>query len=299
MNVIDRMKIFIKVANVQSFTKAADEMNIPRSTVSTAIQELENALTIRLLQRTTRQVSLTYEGQKYFERCQEIINDVEEAQNMFLHRPEQVKGKVRIDMAASLASGSIIPKLSEILAKHPQLEIEISCTDQTIDLVRNGIDCAIRTGPISQAGTIEKMLGEVRLVNCASPSYLKKFGTPKSIKDLSHHQLVFYSQVLGGRKWGFEYFDGKEYREVKMNGVITVNNTDAFRSACVSGLGIAQIPYHGVKNLIDSGKLVEILPDLKAEPLKIRIVYSERRLMADRVRTIIKWLEPTIQKLLV
>lgn len=298
MDAIDRMRIFSRVAELQSFTKAAETLNLPKATVSVAIQELESALGVRLLQRTTRQVSLTTEGSRYLERSQELLSDLEEAQSMFRRKPEQLKGKVRVDMAASMASGTVIPRLPAFLEKHPGLEVEISCTDQTVDLVRDGIDCAIRSGSITQPGTIERSLGEASMVNCVSPTYIKKHGKPKSLEDLINHRLIFYSQILGGRKWGFEYFDGKEYREVKMQGVITVNNTDAFRASCLAGLGIFQAPLHGVRPYLKSGDLIQVLPNLRAEPLAIKLVYTQRRLMADRVRAVMDWLEPTIKEVL-
>lgn len=296
LDTIDRMKIFERVAAVSSFTKAAEELNLPKSTVSNAIQELEQSMLVRLLQRTTRQVSLTYEGEKYLERCRVLLTDLEETQTMFLKRPEQIRGKVRIDASASMANRTIIPRLPELLEKHPDLEVEISCTDQTIDLVKSGIDCAIRSGSISQIGTVEKLLGEASMGNFVSPRYVQKYGMPQSLEDLKNHRLIFYSQVLGSKKWGFEYYDGKEYREFKMGGDITINNTDAYRSACLSGLGIAQHPHFSVKAYVQSGELIEILKDYQAEPLKIKIVYSQRRLMAARVRTLIDWIEPIIKK---
>ncbi|MCB0361959.1 MAG: LysR family transcriptional regulator, partial [Bdellovibrionales bacterium] len=193
LETIDKIKIFERVAATTSFTKAAAELALPKSTVSNAIQELEQSLSVRLLHRTTRQVSLTFEGEKYLDRCRILISDLEETQSMFLKKSEQIKGKVRIDIATSMANRTIIPHLPELLQKHPQLEVEISCTDQTIDLVRSGVDCAIRSGAISQLGTFEKLLGDAPMSNFVSPLYIEKYGTPKSLEDLKKHRLIFYS----------------------------------------------------------------------------------------------------------
>lgn len=297
MDTLDRMRIFVRAAEVQNFSRVADSLNLPKATVSTSIRDLENSLNVRLFHRTTRRVQLTHDGAQYLVRCQEILNDLDEVNAMFRRSDHQIKGRIRVDMAASLANKTFLPALGEFLERYPGLEIELSCSDQTVDLVRDGIDCVIRSGTIAQAGTIEKVLGQARMVNCASPSYLKKFGLPLTIDDLEHHRLVFYTQLLGSRRWGFEYFDGKEYREIKMRGNVTVNNTDAYHTACIAGLGILQTPFHGVKNLLASGELIEILHPFQAEPLTIKLVYLERRLLPNRVRVLTEWLEIVIQNI--
>lgn len=284
MDRFEAMRVFIRVAELQSFTKAAEGIGLPKATVSTAIQELEASVHARLLNRTTRQVQLTQEGQSFLERAKDVLADLDDIESMFRIDASQIEGKIRIDMTVPMARDLVIPQLHEFLALHPKVEVELSCTDRRVDLIREGLDCVIRSGNVSEAGVAEKEIGEMTLANCASPGYLKKLGTPKSLEDLKHHQLIHYAQVLGNRPDGFEYFDGDRYREIKMNGVITVNNTVAYQGACVAGFGIAQIPRVGIKSQLASGELVEVLPRWRAQPMKLKLVYPQRRLLARRVR---------------
>ncbi|MFZ4715731.1 MAG: LysR family transcriptional regulator [Bacteriovoracaceae bacterium] len=292
------MKIFVRVAELQSFTKTAEMMNLPKATVSTSIRDLEFHLSARLLNRTTRQVTLTPEGRQYLLRCKEILIDLEETDSMFQDQRETIKGIIRVDMATSFATEHFLPMLSRFTEKYPELEIELSCTDRTVDLVRDGIDCVIRSGAISQPGTIEKLLGQATMINCASPGYIQKYGKPKKLTDLTKHRLILYTQVLGARSWGFEYNDGKKYSEIKMPATITVNNTDAYLSACLAGFGIIQSPLHGVASYLKSGELIEVLPKFRAEPLAIKLAYVQRRLTATRVRIFMNWLENELKKII-
>jgi len=290
------MRVFVRVAELQSFSQAAESMNLPRATVTTSIQDLEALVGAKLLNRTTRSVQLSSDGAAFLERSKDLLSDLDEAESMFKSDPAQIKGKIRIDMTQSMARDFFIPLLPKFLEKHPGIEIELSGTDHRVDLIRDGIDCVIRSDDHVEPGLIERKIGAISMVNVASHAYLKKFGKPKSIDDLKNHRLIYFTQVLGSRPRGFEYFDGEKYREIKMPSSITVNNVDTYKAACLAGLGICQNPLVGVERFIKSGDLVEILPKYRAEPMNLKIVYQQRRSLAKRVRVLIDWLEPHLKE---
>lgn len=295
MDRVAAMRIFMRVAELQSFTQAADSLSLPKATVSTSVQQLEALVNVRLLHRTTRRVQLTPEGTSFYERCQDLLSDLDEVESMFRTDSAQLRGKIRVDMTVPMARHLIIPRLPEFLEAHPEVEIELSSTDRRVDLIREGMDCVIRVGKALEPGVMERELGQMTLVNCASPAYLAQYGTPHTLADLKGHFLIHYVQYLGARPEGFEYFDGEKYRELKLPSRMTVNNIDAYQAACLAGLGIIQCPVQGVRSHLENGTLVAILPELCAEPMPLKLVYPYRRRQAKRVRAFMDWLEPIVK----
>ncbi len=298
MDKYETMRIFIRVAELQSFTQAAETLNLPRATVSVSVQNLEAWVGTRLLNRTTRRVQLTNDGISFLERCKYLLGDLEEAESMFRRDATQLKGKIRVDMVATMAKVLFIPMLPRFLEKHPGIEIEISSTDGRVDLVRAGIDCMVKGGKDFDRGLAKRELGEAAIVNCASPKYLAKYGKPKNIEDLKNHRLIHFAPVLGSKPEGFEFFDGEKYQEIGMPGIVTVNNTETYTAACLAGFGISQNPLGVVAKHLKSGALVEVLPKFKAEPMKISLVYPHQRLMPKRVRAFMDWLEAAFKEII-
>lgn len=292
------MKILAKVAELQSFTKAAEQLAIPKSSATNAVQELENQAQVKLLNRTTRKVELTPEGHSFLQRCKDILSDIEEMETMFHTSPGQIRGKIRVDMTSVTAREVVIPELPQFLELYPEIEIEIVGTDQRLDLIREGIDCSVRSGNSQDPRLVEHIIGQLQVINVASPAYLKKYGTPKTIEDLKNHKIIGYGQVFGGESQSFEYYDGQKNHEVKMKSLISVGHIEAYRAACVAGLGICQNPEHGVRDLLGSGKLIEVLPKFRAEPYQLKIVYPKRRVQAKRVRAFMDWVEPLLKNYL-
>jgi len=298
MNPLDRMQIFARVAELASFTQAAQVLGIPKATASLAVQQLEAQLGTRLLHRTTRRVQLTQDGQVYHERCKDLLDDVEELQSLFAD-PEgaDLRGRVRIDMSTGIARQLVLPRLPELLQRHALLEVELSSTDRRVDLVREGFDCVIRVGPVAEPGLVARPLGVVRVATCASPAYLARHGTPRSLEDLPQHALVHYVSLLGTRSAGFETEDahGKPQFHA-MAGRITVNSAEAYLGACTAGLGLIQAPLLGVRELIDKGLLVEVLADHPAPPMPVTLLYAHRRHLPQRVRVVMDWLSGVVQE---
>lgn len=297
MNPLDRMQIFARVAELASFTQAAQVLGIPKANASLAVQQLEAQLGARLLHRTTRRVQLTQDGQAYYERCKDLLADVDELQAMF-HQPEgsALRGRVRIDMSTGIARQLVLPRLPELLQRHPLLEMELSSTDRRVDLVREGFDCVIRVGPVAEPGLVARPLGQVRVATCASPAYLARKGIPHTLEDLAHHELVHYVSTLGTRSLGFETVERDETRFHPMAGRVTVNSAEAYLGACAAGLGLIQAPLLGVKELIDQGLLVEVLPQHPAPPMAVTLLYAHRRHLSQRVRVVMDWLAQVVQE---
>lgn len=297
MNPLDRMQIFARVAELSSFTQAAQVLGLPKASASLAVQQLEAHLGTRLLHRTTRRVQLTQDGQAFYERCKDLLDDVDELQAMF-QQPDgtALRGRVRIDMSTGIARQLVLPALPDLLARHPLLEVELSSTDRRVDLVREGFDCVIRVGPVAEPGLVARPLGLVRVASCASPGYLARKGTPQSLADLAQHDLVHYVSTLGTKSAGFETMAGDGSPQFHpMAGRVTVNSAEAYLGACAAGLGLIQAPLLGVRELIDRGLLVEVLPHHPAPPMPVTLIYPHRRHLPQRVRVVMDWLAAVVQ----
>ncbi|WP_287740218.1 LysR family transcriptional regulator [Diaphorobacter sp.] len=295
MSPFDRMHIFVRVAELASFTQAAEALGIPKASASTAVQQLETQLGTRLLHRTTRRVQLTQDGQAYYERCKDLLADVDELQSMFQHPDGAgLKGRVRIDMSTGMARNVVVPRLPELLARHPGLEVELSSTERRVDVVREGFDCVLRTGAVVDSSLVARPLGLARLVNCASPAYLRAYGTPRSLADLPGHRLVHFVNTLGARSAGFETLVDGALVLTPMQGALTVNNAEAYMAGCLAGLGLIQVPHLGVVDLLARGDLVEVLPQLAAPPMPLTLMYANRRNLPRRVRTVMDWLAQVV-----
>jgi DNA-binding transcriptional LysR family regulator len=302
MSTLDHMHIFTRVAELASFTQAADALSLPKASVSNAVQQLEGKLGTRLLHRTARKAQLTQDGQAFYERSKDLLADMDELQTMFQQPGVQpLRGRVRIDMSTGLARLAVLPHLPTLLAEHPQLEVEISSTDRKVDLVREGFDCVLRVGSVSEPGLVARPLGTMRMVNCASPEYLAKYGAPATLDDLASHQLVHYVSTLGAKSGGFEYAQvgnggsAAPDSSIAMQGAVTVNNAVAYAEACLVGLGIMQVPVVGVSDLLAQGRLVQLLPQHVPSPMPLTLLYANRRNLSKRVRAVMDWLAVVTQ----
>lgn len=288
----EQLRIFSRVAQLASFSKAAEQLGMAKSQVSAAVRLLEEGLGARLLHRTTRSVRLTQDGEHFLERCQELMNQAEQLDSMFRPAAGGLQGKLRIDLPNMIAHNVIIARLPEFLAAHPDLEVGISTTDRRVDLVHEGFDCVLRVGALGDSELVARTLGQMRMVNVASPAYLQAHGTPHTLADLAGHRLVHYVASLASNGSGWEYWDAAQgrYATLPMRGAVTVNGTQAYQAAAVAGLGIIQAPVLGCRKLLDEGRLVEIMPDHTAAPMPVSLIYANRRQLAPRVVTVMDWL---------
>lgn len=296
MNKLELMRTFARVTELQSFTQAAASLGLPKASVSEHVRDLEELVGARLLNRTTRKVSPTQDGLALYERCKDMLADMDDLETMFRRDGTVLGGRIRIDMPTIAARQLVMPNLGAFIAQYPNIQIEVSSTDRRVDLVREGFDCVLRGGDPHDAALIARYLGAMRMVNCASPAYVRQYGTPRTLEDLAQHKLVHFVSVLGARSAGFEYMEGGQLRQLPMGGSVTVNNTEAFQGACMGGLGIAQMPISGVRQHIANGLLVSLLPDFVAAPLPIALMYTHRRHLPRRTRVFMDWLSALIER---
>jgi DNA-binding transcriptional LysR family regulator len=296
MNLTESMKVFVRVAELASFSAAADQLGLPRASVSAAVRQLETELGTRLLHRTTRRVQMTQDGQVAFERAQDLLADLDELQGLFRARAALLRGRLRVDMPQAIARDVVLPALPAFLAEHPELEIELSSVDRRVDLVREGFDCVLRVGQLADSSLIARPVGAYHMVNCASPGYLATMGIPLALEDLPAHRLVHYVPALGARSAGFEYVDADgRAHSIAMPGALTVNTTAAYEGAALASLGIIQVPAVGVRPHLVAGRLVEILPTWRAAPMPVSLVYPNRRHQPRRVQAFMQWLSALME----
>jgi DNA-binding transcriptional LysR family regulator len=290
VNTLETMQTFARVAELASFTRAAESLGLPKASASNAVQQLETSLGTRLLHRTTRKVRLTQDGEVYYQRCRDVLSEVDELQSMFQRGGQQLRGHLRVDMSAGVALNFAIERLPEFLAAHPLIELELSTTDRLVDIVREGFDCVLRTANLSDSSLIARPLGAFRVINCASPAYIAHHGKPRSLEDLTRHRLIHYVSTMGARSPGWEFPDESGYRSLPMAGALTVNSSSAYVAACVAGMGLIQAPAVGLQPLIERGLLVEVLADFPAEPMPVSLLYANRRNLPRRVQEFMTWI---------
>jgi DNA-binding transcriptional LysR family regulator len=289
MDRIDRFRIFARVVEAASFTRAADGLGLPRSSVSAAVAELEDRVGVRLLNRTTRKVALTQDGGVFYERCLRVVADVEETEGLFQGGAEPA-GKLRIDVPGRIGRLIVAPALPAFLDAYPAIDVALGVTDRAVDLVEENVDCVLRVGPLTDSGLIARSIGTLPLVNVASPVYLARHGSPASPDDLAAHWAVNYASPSTGRVELWEWIEGGDLRTQPMRARATVNSAEAYIACCLAGLGLIQIPAYDVRAHLETGELVEVLPRYRAEPLPMTLLYPHRRHLSRRVQVFADWL---------
>lgn len=291
MTELESIRIFLSVADLASFSGAARRLGLPNATVSAAVRQLEHTLGTRLLQRTTRRVQMTQEGEAFAARSRELLGDFDALRTMFRAGADGLEGRLRVDMSVALAAKLVLPRLGEFLARHPKLQVDLGTADRRVDLIREGYDCVLRAGTLTDSTLVARTLGSYRLVNCASPAYLERRGMPATLDDLAGHVIVQYDPQLGGSLPVWEWFDGRETRHAPVGAALTVNGTAAYEAACVAGLGLIQVPEAGLRAQLASGALVEVLPDFRPAPMPVSCVYPSRRHVPARTLAFMAWVE--------
>lgn len=289
---LNELRVFAAVSELASFSRAADQLGLAKGRVSTLVQQLEARVGARLLQRTTRSVRLTPDGERFLDRCKELLTEAEQLQALFRPAAKGLSGRLRIDLPNQVARDLVIPRLPEFLAAHPLLEIGISTTDRLVNLVHEGFDCVLRVGALGDSDLVARPLGRMPMRNVASPDYLRAHGTPRTLADLARHRVVHYTPALNAQDACWEYRDPIHagVRRLPMRASVTVNGTDAYTAAAVAGLGLVQAPTLGTDALVAEGALVEVLPAFTAPPMPVSLMYPNRRQLAPRVQAVMDWL---------
>lgn len=290
MDRIDLFRIFARVVECASFTRAADSLGLPRSSVSAAVLELEGRVGARLLNRTTRKVSATQDGAAFYERCLRLVADVEEAEGLFRQSAAQPAGRLRVDVPGRIGRLIVAPELPAFLERYPGIQIDLGMTDRAIDLIADSVDCALRVGPLADSGLIARPLGELILINVASPSYLERAGTPHTPADLSDHVAVNYASPSTGRLEDWEWVDADGTHSVAVASRVSANSGEGCIACCLAGLGLIQIPAYDVQHHIRAGELVEVMPHYRAAPMPMALLYPHRAHLSPRFNVFADWL---------
>ncbi|OON60523.1 LysR family transcriptional regulator [Massilia sp. KIM] len=289
MNKLQAMEVFVQVVDCGSFTKAADALQLPKATVSTLIQSLETTLSAKLLHRTTRQVTVTSDGAAYYERCVRILSDVRDAEESLSRHRLSPSGRLRVDAPTGLSSEILLPALPQFFERYPDITMELGSTDRPVDLVEEGVDCAVRGGELYDPNLIARRVGVVNFVTCASPAYVERYGLPQHPHELERHRCVNYFSSKTGKVYNWEFNRNGERIELALPGVIALNDSNAYVQAGLSGLGIINMTDYLLTQYLATGRLVRLLPDWRSDPLPIHVVYPQNRHLSAKVRVFVEW----------
>ena len=292
MDRLATLKLFIRIVDRRSFSAAAADLKISRPVATAAIKELEERLGTRLLQRSTRHVSPTVEGEAYYQRCAAILNDLEDADR---GAGGVVSGLLRIDVAGNLARTLILPKLPAFLARHPALTIHIGEGERFVDLVREGVDCVVRAGEPVNSDLIVRRLGAVEEITCASPAYLAGHGIPASPDSLGGHVMVGFTSSRTGQVMPLEFTQNGRTIERVLPARVLVGGADTLAAAARLGLGLVQAPRHRFADDLATGALVEVLAAYPPTPMPVSVLYASSRHLSPRVRVFVDWLIAVIR----
>jgi DNA-binding transcriptional LysR family regulator len=288
MDRFDAMRAFVRIVERRSFTSAAEDLGLPRSTLTDAVKSLEARLGVRLLHRTTRHVSPTLDGEAYYQRCVRLIAELEDAEAAFAG--SKPKGLLHVDVQGTLARHFVFPGLPKFLERYPDIELFMSDGDRLVDLVREGIDCVLRVGELRDSDMIARRIGMLDEVTCASSTYLAQYGVPKSIDDLSGHKMVGYRSSATGGILPLEFTVGGALRFVSLPCTISMGGSESYIEAARLGLGLVQVPRYRIAEELARGTLAVVLPDNPPSPSPVSVLYPHSRQLSPRVRVFVEWL---------
>ena len=296
MDRIDSLHVFLRVAETGSFSTAADDLGRSRASVSATVQQLEARLGVRLLHRTTRSVRLTADGSALLERARQLVADMAELEEQFqpaaAHQHGGLRGHLRVDVPSRIARRIVAPALPGFFARHPGVTLELRSSDRAVDLVQEGVDCVLRVGPLAPSSLVARPLGHFALINCASPAYLARHGTPQTPGDLAAHRVVDYLSPTTGRPAPWEIAQpGGQAATRTLPAQVAANHVETYIACALAGLGLIQIPAYDVREHLESGALVEVLPHARAAPMPVHVLYPHRRHLSLRVQGFIAWLQ--------
>ena len=288
MDRFDAMRVFSRVVERRSFTLAAEDTGLPRSTVTDAVKQLEARLGVRLLQRTTRHVSPTLDGEAYYQRCLSILADIEEAEGAFAGA--KPKGLLRVDVHGTLARHFVLPSLPSFLETYPDIEFYMSEGDRLVDLVREGIDCVLRVGTLGDSDMVARRVAMLDEITLASPSYIAAFGKPDHPERLDTHRMVGFRATGSAGPLPLEFIVDGSVRNITIPATVTVNAAESYISAARMGLGMIQIPRYHAEQDLAAGSLVHVLANFPPTQTPVSLLYPRNRQLSPRVRVFIDWL---------
>lgn len=290
MDRLKAMQLFARIVELGSFTQAAIQLDMSRASATALIRQLESHLGTSLLQRTTRQVSPTQEGESYYRDCLSILADVAEAESALIQRVQHPRGRLRVDLPASLGRLVVIPALPDFHRRYPDVVLEISVSDRNIDLLREGVDCVLRIGALRDSTLIARHLADLEQVTCVSQEYIACHGEPQTLEALEQHFCVEFVSATTGRVDPLRFLQDGKLVNYQPPSLMAVNNGISYVAACEAGMGIAQVPHYHVAHSLARGALKEVLADFRPPPLPLTLLYPQHRQLPLRLRVFIDWL---------
>ncbi|WP_413675099.1 LysR family transcriptional regulator [Massilia cellulosiltytica] len=289
MDRVKAMQVYLRVVESRSFVRAAETLGLPASSVTSIIKGLEKHLQTRLLNRSTRNLSMTPEGERYFHRCREILDLIDAAESSLYGPAERPHGRLRVDMPGGIARAVILPQIGQFQQRYPDIYLMVGVNDRQVDLIQEGVDCVIRTGSLDDSALVAHRLGALRWLTCAAPSYLEEKGVPVDLEDLQKHRAVHYfsNTMRRGNELHF-VVDGVGIA-VPVPGAIAVNETELYTKLCLDGLGLIQLAEVLVADHLRAGELVEVLPDKRPAPVPVSLLYPHHRFVSPAMRAFINW----------
>jgi DNA-binding transcriptional LysR family regulator len=292
MDKLAAMRVFVRVAQLSSFTRVAEEAELSSSYVSKLVLQLEESLGTKLLQRTTRRLQLTEAGLAYLPQCRDILEQLDRADAMVAEKGDRPKGRLRINLPLSFGLIELGPVMAGFAERYPELELDLNLSDQPVDLLAGGYDCGLRLSTqIQDSSYVAVRLGRYRIMVCASPGYLVKHGKPSTPAELAAHKCFVYAYATDNNRWPLRHGD-QDY--VAVNGAVRVNSTPFMKSFIVRGLGIGVLPEFVARPEIEDGRLVELLKDVSRPALELFAVYPERSFVPAKVRVWIDYMKAAV-----
>lgn len=291
MDKFSAMQAFLRVVEAGTFTKAADSMGMPKPTVTRLIQTLETELDTKLLNRTTRKVTVTADGAAYYERAGRLLAEMEELESSMSRAKASPRGRLKVDIPSSLGMAVVIPALPDFYARYPDIQLELGVSDRPVDLISENVDCVIRGGMLTDESLVARRIGDVHLITCASPAYLKRHGAPKHPHELENeHKMVSFMSPKTGRLKTTTFSKDGESIEVRGQYRIALNDSNAYVAAGLAGLGVMHALTFLVQPHISSGALEPVMTDWSTNPVPLHAVYPPNRHLSNKVRVFVDWI---------
>ena len=293
MDTLRAMQTFVRIVDGGSLTAAADSLQTSLPSVVRSLAALEASLGVRLLNRTTRRMSVTDEGREFYERSRRVLADVEDAQSAMSARRQAPRGRLRVTAPVMFGRMHVAPIATDFVLKHAALQVDILLLDRVVDLVEEGIDIGVRIGALPDSSLVALPIGQTRRLTCASPAYLKHSGTPRKLDDIDAHRCVSSTGLAQGNEWVFAAKAKPVY--VAVNNALISNHIDAALNACLRGVGLGQFLCYQVRDALAAGKLKRVLREHEPPPLPIHVIYPHARLLSANVRAFVDWTVPKLR----
>ena len=296
MDRLQAMQVFVRIVDTASFSRAAEMLRLPKATVSTSIQALESHLGVKLLNRTTRRVHVTPDGAAYYARCVRILAEIDETESALGGAQSAPRGKLRVDVGAAFGRRMLIPALPEFFRRYPDLRLDLGCSDRPVDLIEEGIDCVVRGGPFIEQTLVARQVGAVQIVFCATPGYLAERGVPTHPRELENHRFVNYFARRWGNFLSWNFNRDGERIELALDGIIAVDDSEAYLEAGLAGLGVFAMATFMVDDALADGRLTRLLADWQTDPVPIYVMYPQHRHLSAKVRVFAEWVGDLVQR---